>query len=143
MTPKISSMMAAPKIALPARVFNFPSSFNVSTVILTDVAVRIIPIKIFCNSGAAVASEIPPLLNIEARANPPARGIIIPRIAITIEAFPVFFNSLISVSSPAVNIKTITPSSATWRIKSVSCKMFKQAGPSNNPANKAPTTCGN
>ena len=56
MTPKISSMMAAPKIALPARVFSFPSSFNVSTVILTDVAVRIIPIKIFCNSGAAAAS---------------------------------------------------------------------------------------
>ena len=46
--PKISSMIAAPSIAFPARVFNFPNSFNVSTVILTDVAVKIIPIKIFC-----------------------------------------------------------------------------------------------
>ena len=47
MTPKISSIMAAPRIALPARVLSFPNSFSVSTVILTEVAVRIIPIKIF------------------------------------------------------------------------------------------------
>lgn len=58
-TPKISSMIAAPKIAFPARVLNFPSSFNVSTVILTEVAVKIIPIKIFCKKGSALASEIP------------------------------------------------------------------------------------
>ena len=46
-TPKISSIIAAPKIAFPARVLSFPSSFNVSTVMLTEVAVRIIPMKIF------------------------------------------------------------------------------------------------
>ena len=60
----------------------------------------------------ACASETPPWLKNEARANPPIKGISIPKIAIIIEAFPVFFNSLISVSSPAVNIKTITPNSA-------------------------------
>ena len=47
--PKISSIIAAPNIAFPARVFNLPNSFKVSTVILTEVAVKIIPIKIFCN----------------------------------------------------------------------------------------------
>ena len=39
--PKISSIIAAPKIAFPAFVFSFPISFKVSTEILTDVAVRI------------------------------------------------------------------------------------------------------
>ena len=51
--PRISSIIAAPSIAFPERVFNFPSSFNVSTVILTDVAVRITPIKIFCKKTYA------------------------------------------------------------------------------------------
>ena len=44
-------------IAFPDRVFNFPSSFNVSTVILTDVAVSTIPIKIFCKNIVPFASE--------------------------------------------------------------------------------------
>ena len=58
------------------------------------------------------------------------------------DAFHVFFNSVRSVSSPAVNIKTITPSSAICLIKSVSCNTFNIAGPNTSPANKAPTTCG-
>lgn len=43
--PKISSIIAAPNIAVPERVFNLPSSCKVSTVILTEVAVNITPIK--------------------------------------------------------------------------------------------------
>ena len=47
MMPRISSMIAAPSIALPARVESLPISFSVSTVILTEVAVRMMPMKIF------------------------------------------------------------------------------------------------
>ena len=45
--PRTSSMIAAPRIAFPERLFNAPNSFNVSTVILTDVAVSTTPIKTF------------------------------------------------------------------------------------------------
>ena len=47
MIPRISSIRAAPRIAFPAFVDSLPSSFSVSTVMLTDVAVRMIPIKMF------------------------------------------------------------------------------------------------
>ena len=46
MIPKISSIMAAPRIAFPDLVFNLPNSFKVSTVILTEVAVKILTVKI-------------------------------------------------------------------------------------------------
>ena len=115
MIPRISSMMAAPKIAFPERVFNFPSSFNVSTVILTDVAVKMIPIKIFCKKIEQDASDAikSGLLKNQAAANPPISGTTTPNNAIIKEAFPLSFNSLISVSIPAQNINTITPISAT------------------------------
>ncbi len=74
--------------------------------------------------------------------SPPTKGTNTPSNAIINDAFPVFFNSVRSVSSPAVNIKTMTPSSATCLIKSVSCNTFNIAGPNTSPANKAPTTCG-
>ena len=45
--PRISSIIAAPNIAFPERVFNFPISLSVSTVILTDVAVSITPTNTF------------------------------------------------------------------------------------------------
>ena len=61
MIPKISSIIAAPKIALPEAVFNLPISCNVSTVILTDVAVRITPTKTACiNNDDAFAGSIQP-----------------------------------------------------------------------------------
>ena len=43
MIPRISSMIAAPRMALPALVESLPSSFRVSTVIETDVAVVLLP----------------------------------------------------------------------------------------------------
>ena len=43
--------------------------------------------------------------------NPPIKGMITPNMAIIAEDLPVFFNSPISLSSPALNIKTITPNS--------------------------------
>ena len=106
----MSSIIAAPNIAFPALVFNFPISFKVSTVILTEVAVNIIPMNTFCN----MALTSFPLLNILAIKNPPTRGIITPSTAIINDALPVFFNWLISVSKPAVNISTITPNSASF-----------------------------
>ena len=57
MIPRTSSMIAAPRMAFPERVFSFPSSFSVSTVILTDVAVRMTPIKIFCKKTGEVTSD--------------------------------------------------------------------------------------
>ena len=101
-------------------------------------AVNIIPINTFCN----IVLTSFPLLNILAIKNPPARGIITPSTAIINDALPVFFNWLISVSKPAVNISTITPNSASFWINSVSDKTFKTAGPKITPATKAPTTCG-
>ena len=62
----------------------------------------------------APASEsiIPGLLKKYATTKPPARGTRTPSNAITNEAFPLFFNSSISVSIPAQNIRTTTPISA-------------------------------
>ena len=142
--PRISSMIAAPRIALPERVLSFPSSFNVSTVILTEVAVRITPIKIFCRKILADASDsiIPGRLNKYAVANPPASGTSTPQSAIIKDAFPHALSSLISVSIPAQNIRTTTPISATDCRNDVSVRMPTPAGPNSNPARSAPTTCG-
>ena len=144
MMPRISSIIAAPRIALPERVFSFPSSFNVSTVILTDVAVRITPINTFCKNRLQLASEsiTPGRLNTLATANPPISGTITPISAITNAFFPLFFSSSISVSNPAQNISTITPISARLCMKSVSVSIPNAAGPRIRPARSAPTTCG-
>ena len=45
MIPMISSRTAAPRIALPTGPFSLPISRSASTVILTEVAVRITPMK--------------------------------------------------------------------------------------------------
>ena len=144
MIPRISSIIAAPRIAFPDRVFNFPNSFSVSTVILTEVAVSTIPIKIFWRKMLPPASDaiMPGLLKKYARANPPASGTSTPQSAMIKDAFPLAFNSLISVSRPAQNIRTITPSSATALIKFVSVNTPHMAGPKISPAISAPTTCG-
>ena len=58
--PNISSIKAAPNIAFPVLLLSLPSSFKVSTVILTDVAVNIIPINIFSiNSFPAILANSP------------------------------------------------------------------------------------
>ena len=137
--PKISSITAAPSIALPDLEERRPISLSVSTVILTDVAVRIIPIKIFCSIGLASPSTLS-LLNIDAIPHPPSRGTITPNSAIINDDAPVFLSSFISVSSPAQNIKTITPISETCVINSVSFRTPRQAGPKISPAISAPTT---
>ena len=49
--PRISSIKAAPKMAFPLGVLNLPISFNVSTLILTDVAVKITPMNMFCKNA--------------------------------------------------------------------------------------------
>lgn len=57
--PRTSSIIAAPRIALLAGVFNLPSSFSVSTVIETEVAVRTTPMKIdFSNLSWLLGSSI-------------------------------------------------------------------------------------
>ena len=57
MIPRISSIMAAPKMAFPALVFNLPISFKVSTEILTEVAVKITPMKTFCKIRLVPAAD--------------------------------------------------------------------------------------
>ena len=140
--PNISSIMAAPKIVFPTFEFNLSISLRVSTVILTDVAVSIVPINIFCKNTFELSENdiIPSRLKYDATKNPPNRGTIIPSKAMKKEALPEFFNSTISVSIPAKNINKITPISASCVKNSVSCTIFNIAGPSISPANKAPTT---
>ena len=128
-------------MAVPAEVFSFPISFKASTVILTEVAVKITPINIFCNKTFVVASFIKSRsLNRYATKNPPINGINTPNKAIIKDAFPVFLSSFKSVSRPAENINKITPSSDNCIIKFVSFKILSIAGPKINPANNAPTT---
>ena len=115
---------------------SFPSSFKVSTVILTEVAVKTIPINILCT--VLLTFTISSFLNISATANPPKSGIITPNEAIINDAFPLSLSSSILLSKPAVNMSTITP----WLINSVSFKILNIAGPSIKPASNAPTTCG-
>ena len=136
MMPRISSISAAPKMALPDRVESLPISFKVSTVMLTDVAVNTTPINTFCKkvSGSGLKNA--------ARKYPPKRGTTTPKQAMTKDALPDFFSSAISVSKPAVNINTMTPISAIWSRKTVSCIMPSIVGPSNRPATRAPTTWG-
>ena len=49
--PRISSITAAPRMVVPTLPFKRPSSRNVSTVILTDVAVSTTPIKTDFNTS--------------------------------------------------------------------------------------------
>ena len=120
--PSTSSMIAAPRMAFPERVLSFPSSFRVSTVMLTEVAVSMTPINIFCKKRLPPASDsiIPGRLKSMATAYPPNRGTITPIRAIINDARPLFFSSSRSVSIPAQNIRTMTPISAVFFTKSVS-----------------------
>ena len=147
-------------MAFPDAVFSFPISCNVSTVILTDVAVKTTPTNTawINNELSGLASIQPSSKNQYVNAPPPISGAITPNTAIINDAFPHFLSSLMSVSRPAQNIRTITPISDKCSIKSVWCKAkFSKwcppittpdnkfpntAGPSKSPASKAPTTCG-
>ena len=142
MIPRISSMIAAPRMALPALVESLPSSFRVSTVIETDVAVSTTPMKRCCRNGEQASLSPLPTPIAAASPSPPNSGTITPRRAIMNDALPVFLSSLTSVVSPAVNISTITPISDSSEMNSVSFTTLRTAGPSITPANNAPTTCG-
>ena len=144
MMPRTSSIIAAPRIALPEWVLSLPISFRVSTVIETEVAVRMTPMNRFCRYNGADRPEliIPGRLKYFATKYPPISGTMTPIKAMTKDAFPVRFNSWTSVSSPAVNISTMTPISAESLINCVSEMTFSIAGPRISPAKSAPTTCG-
>ena len=88
---------------------------------LTDVAVKITPTNTACtNTVLPCAGSIQPSFkNQNVNAPPPIRGTITPQSAIIKDASPHFFSSLISVSRPAQNIRTITPISARWSINAV------------------------
>ena len=123
-------------MALPARVESFPISRRVSTVMLTEVAVRTTPTKTF----SRMVPE--PRLKQQASAVPPARGTSTPISAMIKAAFPDLRSSSKSVVKPAVNISTMTPSSDRSSSSGVSCNTFSTAGPSRSPASSAPTTWG-
>ena len=59
-SPRISSIRAAPKMALPERVDSLPISFRVSTLMETEVAVNTVPTNMF-------SRKEPPWLKTSAR----------------------------------------------------------------------------
>ena len=85
-------MIAAPRIAVPTLPFKCPISCNASTVILTEVAVRITPIKIDSMILFPYITD---------KTAPMISGINTPHNAMTNAGIPLFFNSSISVSRPA------------------------------------------
>ena len=138
--PSTSSMSAAAKIVLPTLVSSFFISLSVSTVMLTDVAVRMVPMKMF--SIKPVLSMSPSSSAPHASAVPIRNGTITPRTATMKPALPLCLSSLTSVPIPAENISTMTPSSLSCLVNSVSERRPRPAGLSKRPAISAPTTCG-
>ena len=140
----MSSINAAANIVLPTLVDILPSSFSASTVIDTDVAVSTAPTKIavWKSTEGFIMYIIPA---------PIPNGNITPKSATANPALPDALSSSRFVSIPAVNIITMTPSSA---IRDRSGEGIRQnctpnndcviapntAGPKNNPAINAPTT---
>ena len=138
--PSTSSINAAAKMVLPTFVSSLPISFSVSTVMLTEVAVKIVPTNTF--SSIPLLSMSPAAAAPHASAAPITSGTSTPSSATQKPAFPLCFNSLMSVPIPAENIRTMTPSSLSWEMNSVSVRTFRPAGPKIRPASSAPTTCG-
>ena len=138
--PSTSSMSAAARIVLPTLVSSFFISLSVSTVMLTEVAVRIVPVKTL--SRKPVVSMRPSSSAPQASAVPIRNGTTTPRTATMKPALPLFFSSLMSVPIPAENINTITPSSLSCAVNSVSDRRPSPAGLRIRPAISAPTTCG-
>ena len=134
--PKTSSITAAARIVLPLCVFIAPISLSVSTVMPTDVAVKMTPINKFSNQASG------PTLYMLPTRKPIASGTRTPNRAIHNAFNPAFFRSVMLVSSPASNISTMTPISDSDEIRSLGCTIFKSAGPKIIPANKEPTTEG-
>lgn len=91
-------------MTVPTSLFNFPSSFSVSTVMPTLVAVRMTPTK--------NASIHCPGRKINPTPNPSASGSKTPPMAMRNAFSPVRRISFRSVSSPAENMTSTTPISA-------------------------------
>ena len=91
-TPIISSRMAAVITDVPTLLLSLPSSLSVATVMLTEVAARIVcrkrgfPIICLC------VSDPNPPLKAQATKNPSPSGNTTPNIVITTDAPPVLFN---------------------------------------------------
>ena len=155
MIPSTSSMIAALKIVVPTRVFSFPSSRSVSTVIPTLVAARILPTnRAFISMPWPAAFPGQPI-NSKAPTVPRATGTSTPIIAIADEAAPLRLSSRKSVSSPLEKRINTTPICEKLCSTSISasvgciipikppgwnCPMI--AGPIKSPAIIMPTTCG-
>ena len=144
--PSTSSMIAAESTMVPTLLFSLPSSRRVSTVIPTLVAVMMTPMK-----RQPKRFSVPKKST--AMPNPIPRGSNTPPSAMRKETSPVFFRSLRSVSSPAVNMTNITPTSAKAlsilfslsgkiQLSGISKNNPHIAGPMINPARMYPRTCG-
>lgn len=138
--PSTSSIRAAARMVLPTLVSSLPISFSVSTVMLTEVAVRMVPMN--TSSKNPLVSIMPVRSANIASPVPRTSGTITPSRATRKPALPLCFSSWISVPMPAENISTITPNSLSWVRNSVSDSTFSIAGPRISPATSAPTTCG-
>ena len=148
--PITSSISAAARMVLPTLELSLPISLRVSTVMETEVAVRMVPMKMCCRIrlGPASSGE-----NRKPSRAPSPRGTSTPISATRKPDFPAFFSSWMSVVIPALNMMTMTPISERWLKKSVGlrkkgskkpgrCRMLNSAGPKMIPAISAPTTWG-
>ena len=138
--PSTSSISAAAKMVPPTLVSSFPSSFRVSTVMLTEVAVRMVPRN--TSSSRVFPGSQPVFPASHPNAVPMASGTSTPHRATRKPGFPAARSSFKSVPIPAVNRMTMTPNSLSWDRNSVSVRMSSMAGPRMRPASSAPTTWG-
>ena len=112
--PITSSIIAALTIVCPISVLILPNSFNTATVILTDVAVRIVPIKTHLKK-LCVPQPSEPKKKIDIIV-PMISGTKTPQQATSVALNPDFTRDLRLVPSPAENIIRITPISDIYEI---------------------------
>src|SRR6266478_3784835 len=145
--PRTSSMTAAPRIVEPALERSCRRFSRVCAVIVTLVAVRIVPMKIACG-------QVKPNLR-ESRA-PPTMGRITPPVAAQKAGATALRIIATSVSRPATNISRTTPTwartlntTATATLPGAEAgrnqdrpQIFRSVGPNITPASNSPSTKG-
>ena len=112
--PITSSIIAALTIVCPTSVLIFPSSFKTATEILTEVAVKIVPMNIDLKKFNVPKPSKPQKQS--AIIVPIIKGTKTPIQAIIVDLIPDFTSDFKFVPKPAENIIKITPISAMYVI---------------------------
>ena len=110
--PNTSSMIAALMIVCPTSDLIFPSSLRTATEMLTDVAVKIVPMKT-ASKNLCVPKPSKPQKQ-SAIIVPITRGVMTPHAATIVALNPDFARDLRFVPSPAENMIRMTPISAIY-----------------------------